>query len=394
MTNLDHYRKLMQIVQPFNNNEKPQQHHIKIHRISTDLALETISATLAITLATRQRRNRRQGLQCCPDCPGQIITQWAVDVLQYTTPLPGGSGQWTSCNTLPPCLGAVGSALPAVHCPAAGGSGQWTSCNTLSHCLGAVGSGSPAVYCPTAWGEWAVELLQYTASLPGDRRQWTSCSTLPRSRGQRAVDLLQYTVPLLGGSGRWTSCSTLPHCLGQWAVDLLQYTAPLPGVSGQWTCCNTLPHCLGAVGSGTPAVHCPAALGAAGSGPLSVHWPTAWGEWAVDLPPYITSLPGGCGQWTPCNRLPGCLGAAGRGPPSMHCPTASEPLRLSLSVLPVPQWLDVLPNTWASVSVEVLPLQYSFATGHFRLGVSCIVPGTSCLSTARNTTKAPVTKLL
>ena len=87
---------------------------------------------------------------------------------------------------------------------------------------------------------------------------------------------------------------------------------------------------------------------------------------------------------TPCHAMSGGF--------SVHA--VAEPLRLSLSVLPVPQWLDVLPNTWASVSVEVLPLQYSFATGHFRLGVSCIVPGTSCLSTARNTTKAPVTKLL
>ena len=60
----------------------------------------------------------------------------------------------------------------------------------------------------------------------------------------------------------------------------------------------------------------------------------------------------------------------------------------------IPPWLDVLPIMWACVSVEVLPLQYSVATGHFRLGVSCVVPGTSCLSTARNTTKAPVTTLL
>ena len=71
----------------------------------------------------------------------------------------------------------------------------------------------------------------------------------------------------------------------------------------------------------------------------------------------------------------------------------AEPLPLSLSALPGPQRLDVLPNTWASTSVEVLPLQYSFVTSHFRLGVSCIVPGTSCLSTARNTTKAPVITL-
>ena len=72
----------------------------------------------------------------------------------------------------------------------------------------------------------------------------------------------------------------------------------------------------------------------------------------------------------------------------------AEPVRVSLSVLPGPEWLDVLPSTWASVSVEVLQLQYSFATGHFRLGVSCIVPGTSCPSTAGNTMQAPVSTLL
>ena len=49
--------------------------------------------------------------------------------------------------------------------------------------------------------------------------------------------------------------------LGQWAVELLQCTALLPGGSGQCNSnsCNALPHCLGAVGSGTPAMHCPAA---------------------------------------------------------------------------------------------------------------------------------------
>ena len=45
--------------------------------------------------------------------------QWAVDLVQYTAPPLGGSGQWISCNTLPHCLGAVGSGPPAVHCPTA-----------------------------------------------------------------------------------------------------------------------------------------------------------------------------------------------------------------------------------------------------------------------------------
>ena len=76
-------------------------------------------------------------------------------------------------------LGAVGSATPATHCLTAlgqwaaellqctaslpGGSGQCNSCNALPHCLGAVGSGPPAMHCPTAWGQWAVDLLQSTA---------------------------------------------------------------------------------------------------------------------------------------------------------------------------------------------------------------------------------------
>ena len=171
-----------------------------------------------------------------------------MDLLQYTASLPRGSGQWTSCNTLPRYLGAAGSVPPATHCLTAwgqwavdhlqctasmpGGSGQWTSCNELPHCLGALGNATPAIHCLTAWGHWAMQLLQYTA-------------------------------PMLGGSGHWTSCNTLPHCLGWWAVQL----------------CNTQPHCLGAVGSGTPAIHCP----------------TAWGQWAVDLLQYTAPMPGGSG---------------------------------------------------------------------------------------------------
>ena len=246
--------------------------------------------------------------------------QWAVGLPQYTAPLPGGSGQWTSCNAPPHCLGAVGSGPPAIHCPTAWG--QWAvgvvwcgvvwcgvvwcgvvwcgvvwcgvpkallpegkgrdvyprvqvngwgcvccvravcSCNTLPHCLGAVGSGTPAIHCRTAWGQWAGKFLHCTAAPPG-------------------------------GSGRCNSCNALPHCLGavgsgtpaihrltargQWAVELLQYTASLPGGSGQCNSCNTLPQCLGAVGSETPATHCL----------------TAWGQWAVGLlqctSPHLTS---------------------------------------------------------------------------------------------------------
>ena len=131
---------------------------------------------------------------------------WAVELLQCIAVLPGGSGQPNSCNALPHCLR---------------GSGQWNSCIAPPHYLGAVGSGTPAMQCPTAWGQWAVELLQYTAFLPG-------------------------------GSGQW---------------KLLQCTALLPGGSGQWISCNTLPHSSGAVGSGSPASH----------------RLTTWGQWAAEL---------------------------------------------------------------------------------------------------------------
>ena len=172
------------------------------------------------------------------------LGQWAVELLQCTASLPGGSGQCNSCNALPHCLGAVGSATPAMHCL-------------------------------TAWGQWAVELLQYTATLPGGSGQCSSCNAL--------------TASLPRGSGQCNSCNALPHCLGavdtvtravhrltareqwavqllrrtaslpawgQWAVELLQYTASLPWGSGQCNSCNALPHCPRAVGSATPAMHC------------------------------------------------------------------------------------------------------------------------------------------
>ena len=69
------------------------------------------------------------------------LTAWgqrAVELLQCTAPLPGGSGQCNSCNTVPHCLGAVGSRTPAMHCLTA---------------PGAVGSGPPAMLCTPAWGD-------------------------------------------------------------------------------------------------------------------------------------------------------------------------------------------------------------------------------------------------
>ena len=73
-----------------------------------------------------------QRLQCTAPLPGG---QWAVQLLQCTASLPGGSGQCKSCSALPHCLGAVGSATPAMHCP-------------------------------TVWEQWTVQPLHCTASLP------------------------------------------------------------------------------------------------------------------------------------------------------------------------------------------------------------------------------------
>ena len=176
--------------------------------------------------------------------------QWAVQLLQYTAALLGGSGQRNSCYALPHWLG---------------GSGQWTSGNTLPHCLGAVSSAAPALLCPTAWGQWTVQLLQFMPHCLGAVGSGTPAMHCLTAWGQWAVELLQCAAPLAGGIGQCNFCNTLPHCLGEWATQLLHCTASLPWGSGQLNSCNALPHCLGAVGSATPAMHCLTALGAVGS---------------------------------------------------------------------------------------------------------------------------------
>ena len=173
-----------------------------------------------------------------------IWAQWTVQLLRRTAPLPGGSGQCNSCNTLPHRLGAVGSATPATHCLTA---------------LGAAGSATPAMHCLTAWGQWTVQLRQCTAPLPGGSGQCNSCNALPYRLG--AVDSA-------------TPAMHCPTAWGQWAVQHLQCTASLPRGCGQRNSCNALPHCLGAVGSATPAMHCL----------------TAWGQWAVQLLQWVVGV--------------------------------------------------------------------------------------------------------
>ena len=58
--------------------------------------------------------------------------QRAVQLLQYTASLLGGSGQWDSCHAPPHCLGTVGSATPAMHCLTA--CGRWAVQLLHMHC--------------------------------------------------------------------------------------------------------------------------------------------------------------------------------------------------------------------------------------------------------------------
>ena len=240
---------------------------------------------------------------------------------QYSAPLPGGSGQWNSCYTLPHCLGVVGSGTPAIHCLTA---------------LGAVGSATPAMHCLTAWGQWAVDVLQRTAPLPGGSGQWNSCNTLPHCLGAVGSRIpAMHCLTALGAAG---SATPAMHCLtawGQWAVLLLQYTAALPGGSGLCNSCNALLHCPRAVGSATPATHCLTAWGQWAVDPPQCTAPlpwgqwavqllqctdclTAWGQWTVQLLQCTASLPGGSGQCTSCNALPHCPWAVGSATPAMH----------------------------------------------------------------------------
>ena len=232
--------------------------------------------------------------------------QWAVELLQCTASLPGGSGQFNSCNTLPHCLGAVGSGTLAMRgptswgdtesCPGGGCCLKTELSQAVSYCLAAVGSATPTMHYLTARGNWAVELLSCTVSIPG----------------------------------------------GQWAVELLQCSTALPGGSGQCNSCDASPHCLGAVGSATPAMHCHDAWGQWVVKPVLCAGPRAGGTWSLAQEAVAaqraeilscTATPlRGSGQWNSCNARTHQLGGRGvlprrrtlpkNGTPAMDCHTA------------------------------------------------------------------------
>ena len=110
--------------------------------------------------APRHRGNALQDFHNpCPKARHYLTAWglWAVELLQCTASLPGGSAQWNSCNA-------------------------------LFHCLGAVGSGKPAMHCVTAWGQWPLWLLPYSAKLLGGSGQW-------------AMELLSRTASFPGVTG-------------------------------------------------------------------------------------------------------------------------------------------------------------------------------------------------
>ena len=179
----------------------------------------------------------------------------------------------------------------------------------LPHCTcgqWVVGSATSAMHCHTAWGQWAVQLLQCTATLPGGSGQCNSCNAWAHQLGGRLVLSRRRSLPT-----RRYSCNAMQQCLGpvggatpgmqclaawgQWAVEHLQCTASLLGGGGSCNSYNALPHCLGAVGSATPATHCL----------------TAWGQWVVQLLQCTATPPGGNARWNSCNARAHQLGGRG-----------------------------------------------------------------------------------
>ena len=259
----------------------------------------------------------------------------------------GAVGSSEPCKALPHYLGAVGRAQEAV------AAYNRNSCNALPHRLGAVCSATPVMHCRSTQGQWAVELLQCKASLPGGNRQSTACNALPHRLGAAPS----------GGSGWCNSCNALPQCLGpigsgtlamreltsrgdgasgpgggrclrsgilamhchtargQWAVELMSCTATPHKGSGQWNPCNALPHCLGAVGSGTPPINCLTTFGHWARG-LVIRCHPAQAQWVVELLSRTATLLRSSGQCNPCNALRHCFGVVGSGTPTMHCLTA------------------------------------------------------------------------
>ena len=197
------------------------------------------------------------------------------------------------------------------------GSGQCNSCKALPRCLGVVGSATRAIHCLTTCGQCAVELLQCTAPLPASSAPCNSCNALPHRLGVVGSGTPTMRGPTCWGDGE--PCPGRGRCL---KTQLLQCNATLPGGCGQCNSCHALPHCLRAVGSATSRMHRLTAWGAAGSGTPAMHCQTAPRQWGVQLLQCTASMPWGSGQCNSCNALPHWLRAVGSATPAMLWLTA------------------------------------------------------------------------
>ena len=100
----------------------------------------------------------------------------AVTRMQWPGCLPTGTGKWE--GRVPKCALCASVLLYSRdQCTVA--LGQCCSADTCARSQEAVGSGTPSMHCHTARGQWAVELLQCTASVPGGSGQWNCCNALP-----------------------------------------------------------------------------------------------------------------------------------------------------------------------------------------------------------------------
>ena len=122
------------------------------------------------------------------------------------------------------------------------------------------------MYCHTDCRQWAMQLLQYIASLPGGSRQCNSFDAVPQR--------LPLTRPNRG-AGQWNSGNAGSTILGH------RESCPRGG------------RCLK---SGIPAVRCLTTQGQWAVELLTMHCLTVWGQGAVEVMERTASPPGGGGR--------------------------------------------------------------------------------------------------
>ena len=177
------------------------------------------------------------GSGCCPGAVGSAtrathsltpLGQWTVQLLRCIATPSGGGGQWNSCNVLAHQLGGRGVVPRRRLLPK-----ERYSPNALTHYVGALGRGTPVMPCHTA--SRAVE-----SDTPAMRTNWRHGESYPRGG-----HCLRSGTSAMHRNTAWE----------QWASELQQCTASIPGGSahcmppctptlprgrGQWNLCNAL----------------------------------------------------------------------------------------------------------------------------------------------------------